>query len=169
MGFRTASERFYSEALAAGRLQFAVSTLHMIAVHPLIGWGLGVGLLLIQPSPLLTPEPSSIRHIATGCSGLRKGTASWASDALAGSLGNKARASFDLGNRYTRCSHSRRFRLSLFAPGNRGMADSDPLHGGSDQPISGCSIHHASLRLNKATTCRLHGSPRLPFVIATEA
>jgi hypothetical protein len=41
VGFRTASERFYSEALAAGRLQFAVSTLHMIAVHPLIGWGLG--------------------------------------------------------------------------------------------------------------------------------
>ena len=41
VGFRTASERFSSEALAAGRLQFAISTLHMIAVHPLIGWGLG--------------------------------------------------------------------------------------------------------------------------------
>ena len=41
VGFATASERFYSEALAAGRLQFAISTLHMIAVHPLIGWGLG--------------------------------------------------------------------------------------------------------------------------------
>jgi O-antigen ligase len=41
VGFRTASERFYSEALAAGRLQFAISTLHMIAVHPWIGWGLG--------------------------------------------------------------------------------------------------------------------------------
>jgi O-antigen ligase len=41
VGFATASERFYSETLTAGRLQFAVSTLHMIAVHPWIGWGLG--------------------------------------------------------------------------------------------------------------------------------
>jgi O-antigen ligase len=41
VGFATASERFYSEALAAGRVQFAISTLHMIAVHPWIGWGLG--------------------------------------------------------------------------------------------------------------------------------
>lgn len=41
VGFATASERFYSEALTLGRLQFAASTLHMIAVHPLIGWGLG--------------------------------------------------------------------------------------------------------------------------------
>jgi O-antigen ligase len=41
VGFATASERFYSEALTAGRLQFVVSTLHMIAVHPWIGWGLG--------------------------------------------------------------------------------------------------------------------------------
>ena len=40
-GFGTISERFYSEALTAGRLQFAISTLHMIAVHPWIGWGLG--------------------------------------------------------------------------------------------------------------------------------
>ena len=41
VGFETASERFYSEALTLGRLQFAISTLHMIAVHPWIGWGLG--------------------------------------------------------------------------------------------------------------------------------
>jgi hypothetical protein len=41
VGFETASERFYSEALALGRLQYAVSTLHMIPVHPWIGWGLG--------------------------------------------------------------------------------------------------------------------------------
>ncbi len=41
VGFETATERFYSEALTLGRLQFAISTLHMIAVHPLIGWGLG--------------------------------------------------------------------------------------------------------------------------------
>jgi O-antigen ligase len=41
VGFRTASERFASDALAAGRLQFAISTLHMIAVRPWIGWGLG--------------------------------------------------------------------------------------------------------------------------------
>jgi O-antigen ligase len=41
VGFATASERFYTEALTAGRLQFAKSTVHMIAVHPLIGWGLG--------------------------------------------------------------------------------------------------------------------------------
>jgi O-antigen ligase len=41
VGFATASERFYSEALTLGRLQFAVSTLHMIAARPWIGWGLG--------------------------------------------------------------------------------------------------------------------------------
>jgi len=41
VGFATASERFYSEALTAGRVQFALSTMHMIAVHPWIGWGLG--------------------------------------------------------------------------------------------------------------------------------
>jgi O-Antigen ligase len=40
VGFATASERF-AETLTAGRLQFALSTLHMIAMHPLIGWGLG--------------------------------------------------------------------------------------------------------------------------------
>jgi O-antigen ligase len=41
VGFGTASERFASEAFAAGRLQFARSTLHMIAARPLVGWGLG--------------------------------------------------------------------------------------------------------------------------------
>jgi hypothetical protein len=41
VGFETASHRFSSEALTAGRLQFARSTLHMIAAHPLAGWGLG--------------------------------------------------------------------------------------------------------------------------------
>jgi O-antigen ligase len=41
VGFETVSERFYSEALTAGRLQFAISTLHMIAARPWIGWGLG--------------------------------------------------------------------------------------------------------------------------------
>jgi hypothetical protein len=41
VGFETVSKRFYSEALTFGRLQFAVSTLHMIAAHPWIGWGLG--------------------------------------------------------------------------------------------------------------------------------
>jgi hypothetical protein len=41
VGFKTVSERFYSEALTVGRVQFAISTLHMIAVHPWIGWGLG--------------------------------------------------------------------------------------------------------------------------------
>jgi hypothetical protein len=41
VGFETASERFYSEALTLGRLQFAVSSLHMIAVRPWLGWGLG--------------------------------------------------------------------------------------------------------------------------------
>jgi O-Antigen ligase len=41
VGFETTSERFSSGALTAGRLQFAISTLHMIAVHPIIGWGLG--------------------------------------------------------------------------------------------------------------------------------
>jgi hypothetical protein len=41
VGFETASKRFYLEALTAGRLQFAISTLHMIAARPWIGWGLG--------------------------------------------------------------------------------------------------------------------------------
>jgi hypothetical protein len=41
VGFETASHRFSSEALTTGRLQFARSTLHMIAARPLAGWGLG--------------------------------------------------------------------------------------------------------------------------------
>jgi O-antigen ligase len=41
VGFETASARFFSEPLAAGRMQFAVSTVHMIAAHPWVGWGLG--------------------------------------------------------------------------------------------------------------------------------
>jgi hypothetical protein len=41
VGFETASARFSSEPLTAGRVQFAASTLHMIAVHPWVGWGLG--------------------------------------------------------------------------------------------------------------------------------
>jgi hypothetical protein len=41
VGFETASARFSSEPLTAGRVQFAVATLHMIAAHPWLGWGLG--------------------------------------------------------------------------------------------------------------------------------
>jgi O-antigen ligase len=41
VGFETASARFSSEPLTAGRIQFAASTVHMIAEHPWIGWGLG--------------------------------------------------------------------------------------------------------------------------------
>jgi hypothetical protein len=41
VGFETASERFSSQALTAGRIQFAISTVHMIAAHPWAGWGLG--------------------------------------------------------------------------------------------------------------------------------
>jgi O-antigen ligase len=41
VGFETTSARFSSEALTAGRVQFAISTLHMIAARPWIGWGLG--------------------------------------------------------------------------------------------------------------------------------
>jgi O-antigen ligase len=41
VGFETASERFSSQALTAGRIQFAISTVHMIAAHPWVGWGLG--------------------------------------------------------------------------------------------------------------------------------
>jgi len=41
VGFETASQRFYAETLTAGRLQFAGSTLHMIAARPWVGWGLG--------------------------------------------------------------------------------------------------------------------------------
>ncbi len=41
VGFETALARFSSESLTAGRLQFAISTLHMIAARPWVGWGLG--------------------------------------------------------------------------------------------------------------------------------
>jgi O-antigen ligase len=41
VGFATASERFYTATFTGGRLQFVISTLHMIMVHPWIGWGLG--------------------------------------------------------------------------------------------------------------------------------
>lgn len=41
VGSETASARFSSEALTLGRIQFAISTLHMIAARPWIGWGLG--------------------------------------------------------------------------------------------------------------------------------
>jgi hypothetical protein len=41
VGFETASARFSSEPLTAGRVQFGASTLHMIAAHPWVGWGLG--------------------------------------------------------------------------------------------------------------------------------
>jgi O-antigen ligase len=41
VGFETVSHRFQTDALIQGRLQFALSTLRMIAVHPLAGWGLG--------------------------------------------------------------------------------------------------------------------------------
>jgi hypothetical protein len=41
VGFATVWRRFYAEAWMLGRIQFAISTLHMIAVHPWIGWGLG--------------------------------------------------------------------------------------------------------------------------------
>jgi O-Antigen ligase len=41
VGFETASQRFYSAALTAGRIQFVISTLHMIAGRPMVGWGLG--------------------------------------------------------------------------------------------------------------------------------
>jgi O-antigen ligase len=41
VGFETVASRFHSDSLIYGRLQFALSTLRMIAVHPFIGWGLG--------------------------------------------------------------------------------------------------------------------------------
>ena len=41
VGFDRVSERFSSETLTAGRVQFALSTLHMIAARPWMGWGLG--------------------------------------------------------------------------------------------------------------------------------
>jgi len=41
VGVNTLSERFLAEAMTLGRLQFAISTLHMIGVHPILGWGLG--------------------------------------------------------------------------------------------------------------------------------
>jgi O-Antigen ligase len=41
VGFETESARFSSEPLTAGRIQFAISTLHMIAARPWTGWGLG--------------------------------------------------------------------------------------------------------------------------------
>jgi O-antigen ligase len=41
VGFETVAARFHSDPLMMGRIQFASSTLRMIAVHPFIGWGLG--------------------------------------------------------------------------------------------------------------------------------
>ena len=41
VGFATVWQRFYAESWMLGRVQFAISTLHMIPVHPWIGWGLG--------------------------------------------------------------------------------------------------------------------------------
>jgi O-antigen ligase len=59
VGFETASARFSSEALTAGRLQFAVSTLRMIAARPWGGWGLGCwpavypGFATLDPGPMV--------------------------------------------------------------------------------------------------------------------
>ena len=41
VGFGTVWERFRAETLTQGRAQYAMSTLHMIALHPWIGFGLG--------------------------------------------------------------------------------------------------------------------------------
>jgi O-antigen ligase len=41
VGFQSVSQRFASESLAQGRVQFALSSLHMIAARPFWGWGLG--------------------------------------------------------------------------------------------------------------------------------
>ncbi|MGC2400877.1 MAG: O-antigen ligase family protein [Acidobacteriaceae bacterium] len=41
VGSERTSARFSSEALAQGRWQFALSTLHMIVARPFFGWGLG--------------------------------------------------------------------------------------------------------------------------------
>ena len=41
VGFEVPLKRFYSEAWMLGRLQWAISTLHMIAARPWAGWGLG--------------------------------------------------------------------------------------------------------------------------------
>jgi hypothetical protein len=41
VGFETTSARFSAEPLTVGRVQFALSTLHMIAARPFLGWGLG--------------------------------------------------------------------------------------------------------------------------------
>jgi len=41
VGFQAALQRFYAEAWMLGRIQWAISTLHMIAARPWIGWGLG--------------------------------------------------------------------------------------------------------------------------------
>ena len=74
VGFETVSERFYSEALTLGRIQFAKSTLHMIAERPWIGWGLGCW-PAVYPA-FATFDPGAIvnqAHSGTGCSGLPKG------------------------------------------------------------------------------------------------
>jgi hypothetical protein len=41
VGFGTTAARFSSEPLTLGRVQFAVSTVHMITARPWFGWGLG--------------------------------------------------------------------------------------------------------------------------------
>ena len=69
VGFETASQRFSTEPLSAGRLQFAISTLHMIAGIRGSAGDWAVGRRCTQPSPRSIREQSSIKHTATGCSG----------------------------------------------------------------------------------------------------
>ena len=132
VGFGTASARFSSEPLTVGRVQFAVSTLHMIAARPLIGWGLGCW-PAVYPA-FATFDPGAIVNQAhcdwlqwTAEGGLPVGLAMLFSR----TLGDKASDSIDLGNRRDRRLDPCFVRLPILAPGGWGVADSDSFDGSS--------------------------------------
>ena len=130
VGFETASQRFSTEPLSAGRLQFAMSTLHMIARHPWVGWGLGCW-PSVYPA-FATFDPGAIVNQAH-CDWLQwiaEGwPAAWHCHAFDCSVGGKTGATVDLGNRRDRSLRSCRVRLSVFTSGSRRLAHSDAGYG----------------------------------------
>ena len=121
VGFETASARFASGALTSGRLQFAISTLHMIAARPWIGWGLG-SWPAVYPA-FATFDPGAIVNQAhcdwlqwTAEGGLPVGFAMLSLAVWAIQAGD----SIDLGNRRDRRLDPCVVRLPVFASGALG-------------------------------------------------
>ena len=130
VGFETASARFSSEALAAGRIQFAASTVHMIAAHPWVGWGLGCwpavypAFATFDPGVIVNQAHSDwLQWTAEG--GLPVGLAMLAL-ALWGAR-PAIRSIWGIG--VLSSPHSRAVRLPVFASGRWGVAYSDSFHG----------------------------------------